>query len=179
MDMGGSDGRDKTLPWKQAEAAKEEQRRFRSSQPLQKPDRQFQNNFWGRHTGWSAKPRGESESEEEYWDRLSEEYCEIVEGSDEVEWMFWCLEQDSRREEHGTSQAPCFEEICNVSPVRIHSPVRSVPAARTCRAKGSLQPGQVVPAQHSWCPVCLLSPGYPSAPSQPSASYARAPHLPG
>ena len=62
----------------------------------------------------------------------------MVEASDEVEWMFWCLEEDSCHEERGTSQAPCFAEIRNVSPGRIHSPVRSVPAPRTCHTKGSI-----------------------------------------
>ena len=58
---------DKSLPWKQAEAAKEGQRRGRGRRP-QKP----QSFFWGRHMKQSAKLRGESETVEELLDELEE-----------------------------------------------------------------------------------------------------------
>ena len=61
-----------------------------------------------------------------------------------------------------TGQAPCYAEMHTVSPVRIHSPVRSIPTPRICRARMGIQPGRMVPAQRSWSPVCLLSPGYPA-----------------
>ena len=47
-------------------------------------------------------------------------------------------------------------------PKCIHSPVRSVPDSRSCRASVGIQPGQIVPAQRSWSPVRLLGPGYPA-----------------
>ena len=40
-----------------------------------------------------------------------------------------------------------------VSPVRVHSQVRSEPALRKCHARVGIQPGQIVPAQRSWSPV--------------------------
>ena len=59
------------------------------------------------------------------------------------------------RGERVTGQAPCYA-------VRIHSPVRSVPAHRSCRARVGIQPGLIVPAQRSCSPVCLFGPGYPA-----------------
>ena len=70
--------------------------------------------------------RGESETEEEFLDRLSEEWLTVE--RDERVWRGWSLEKDSRFEEHVTLQAPCFAVTRTVSPVRIHSPVRPVPA---------------------------------------------------
>ena len=65
--------------------------------------------------------------------------------------------------ERVTGQAPCYAEMRTVSPVRIHSPVRSVPAPRICRARVGIQPGWIVPAQRSWSPVSgLFGPGYPA-----------------
>lgn len=71
------------------------------------------------------------------------------------------MEQDSHFEEHVTLQAPCFAVTRTVSPVRIHSPVRPVPATRSCRARVSIQPGWVVPALRSRPPVRLHGPVYP------------------
>eukprot|EP00063_Salmo_salar_P067578 XP_014042413.1 PREDICTED: uncharacterized protein LOC106595571 [Salmo salar] len=80
------------------------------------------------------------------------------------------------------------EEVRTVSPVRLHSPVRSVPAPHICRARGSVQRGRVVPAQRSWPPVPLLGPMYPAPRTRtvspvrlhsPVRFCASAPHLPG
>jgi hypothetical protein len=49
-----------------------------------------------------------------------------------------------------------------VSPVRIQSPVCSIPTPRICQARMGIQPGRMVPVQRSWSPVHLLGPGYPA-----------------
>ena len=50
------------------------------------------------------------------------------------------MEQDSRFEECVTLQAPCFVVVTRtVSPVRIYSPVHSVPALRICHARVGIQ----------------------------------------
>ena len=125
--------------------------------------------------GWSAMLRGESETEEEYWDRLSEEWLVKDEESDER----GLNRQDSRPEERVSRPMPpvpalrtCFEEsvivpvqcvpvLRTVSPVHLHSPVRPVPAPRTCRAKVVLCPAHVVPALRSKRPVRLHGPVRP------------------
>ena len=66
-----------------------------------------------------------------------------------------------------TSQAPCYAALPSVSPVRMHSPVRYIPAPRICRARVGIQPGRIVPAQR-----LRESP-------QPSMACASAPQLPG
>lgn len=77
-----------------------------------------------------------------------------------------------------TGQTPWYAVMRTVSPFRIHSPVRSIPAPRICRARGGIQPGRMVPAQHSWSPVHLLGPGYP-APALRTVSGASAQPSPG
>ena len=71
-----------------------------------------------------------------------------------------------------TGQAPCYAMTLTVSPVCIHSPLRSIPAPRIGRAKVGIQPGGKVPAQRSWPPVHVLGPGYP-APVQRTVSPVR------
>ncbi|CDQ89473.1 unnamed protein product [Oncorhynchus mykiss] len=53
--------------------------------------------------------------------------------------------------------APALRAVC---PVRLHSPVRPVPAPRTCRAKVVFCPGRFVPPLCSRPPVRLHSPVY-------------------
>ena len=140
--------------------------------------------FWGRDTGWSAKPRGEFESEEEYWDRLSEEYCEMVEGSDEVVWMVWCLDQDSRRKERGTIFCGDTQSVSSAHPQpgtfcvsSSHLPCESERPARTGCASSAFLVSSTRPRSRISCAGsthCVAS-----APSQPSVSCASAPHLPG
>ena len=76
------------------------------------------------------------------------------------------------RGERRTDQEPCYAVERTVSPVRVHSPVRYNPAPRICRARVSIQPGQMVPAQRAWSPVRLFGPGYP-APAQRTVSPVR------
>ena len=64
------------------------------------------------------------------------------------------------RGERVTSQAPCYAVMRTVSPVRIHSPVRSIPASRICRSRVGSQPGPA-PALRTVLPVCLHSPVRP------------------
>ena len=66
------------------------------------------------------------------------------------------------RGERVTGQAPCYAVMRTVSPVRIHSPVRSVPASCSCRARVGIQPGLIESAQRSWSPVRLYGPEYPA-----------------
>ena len=95
--------------------------------------------------------RGDSETEEEYWDRLTEEWYAKVEESDERELLVWLERQDSRPEERVSRPMPpvtalrtrfqesvsvpvqCVPVLRTMSPVRLHSPVCSVPAPCTCR----------------------------------------------
>ncbi|XP_071240786.1 uncharacterized protein [Salvelinus alpinus] len=66
------------------------------------------------------------------------------------------------RGERVTGQAPCYAGKRTVSPVRMHSPVRSEPALRKHHARVGIQPGRIVPAQRSWSPVRRFGPGYPA-----------------
>ncbi|XP_070298705.1 uncharacterized protein [Salvelinus sp. IW2-2015] len=74
----------------------------------------------------------------------------------------WRPEPTPRACERHTGQAPCYALERRVSPVRVHSPVRYIPAPRICRARVSIQPGRVVPALLSRPPVRLLGPVYPA-----------------
>ena len=49
---------------------------------------------------------GESETKEEYWDRLSEEWLAKVEESDKRELLVWLERQDSRPEERVSHPMP-------------------------------------------------------------------------
>ncbi|XP_052318068.1 uncharacterized protein LOC127907331 [Oncorhynchus keta] len=55
-----------------------------------------------------------------------------------------------------TGQAPCYAVERTVSPVRVLSPVRYIPAPRICRGKITIQPGRVVQALSLRPPVRLL-----------------------
>ena len=76
--------------------------------------------------------------------------------------------------------------LCTVSPVCLHSPVCPVPAPRTCRARGTIQPGRVVQAISLRPPVRLHGPVYPvppvptprTRPPQPNTSCSSSPHSP-
>ena len=59
-----------------------------------------------------------------------------------------------------TGQAPCYAVERTVSPVRVHSPVRYIPAPRIGRARVGIEPGAMKPAQRIWSPVRLLGPVY-------------------
>ena len=47
------------------------------------------------------------------------------------------------RRVRGTGQALCYAVECTVSPVRVHSPVRYIPAPRIGRARVGIEPGKV------------------------------------
>ena len=90
---------DKSLPWKQAEAAREGQRRGQGSRPRLKPKRPPQV-FGGGHPEWLAKLRGVSETVEELLDKLEEsewrgdyetfeELLTKLEESEERELLVW------------------------------------------------------------------------------------------
>jgi hypothetical protein len=64
------------------------------------------------------------------------------------------------RGERVTGQAPCYPILHTMPSVCIHSPVRSVQAPRSGRARVGIQPGRIVPAQRCWPPVRLFGPGY-------------------
>ena len=66
------------------------------------------------------------------------------------------------RGERVTGQAPCYPVLRTMPSVCIHSPVRSVQAPRSGRARVGIQPGRIVPAQRSWPPVRLFGPDYPA-----------------
>ncbi|XP_064811669.1 uncharacterized protein LOC135526929 isoform X2 [Oncorhynchus masou masou] len=55
-----------------------------------------------------------------------------------------------------TGQAPCY----TVSPVRVHSPVRYIPAPRIGRARVGIEPSAMKPALRIWSPVRRLGPAY-------------------
>ncbi|XP_052366128.1 uncharacterized protein LOC127925321 [Oncorhynchus keta] len=59
-----------------------------------------------------------------------------------------------------TGQAPCYAVERTVSPVRVHSPVRYIPAPRIDRARVGVEPGAMKPALRIWSPVRLLGPAY-------------------
>ena len=48
-----------------------------------------------------------------------------------------------------TGQAPCYAVERTVSPVRVHSPVRLIPAPRISRARVCIEPGAMKP--YAWC----------------------------
>ena len=58
------------------------------------------------------------------------------------------------RGERVTSQAPCYPVLSTMPSVSIDSPVRSLQAPRSGRARVGIQPGRIVPAQRSW-PCCV------------------------
>ena len=60
----------------------------------------------------------------------------------------------------GTGQAPCYAVERTVSPVRVQSPVRYIPAPRIGRARVGIEPGAMKPALLIWSPVRLLGPVY-------------------
>lgn len=103
--------------------------------------------FWGGQMTWASVLRGESETEEEFLDHLSEEWLAVE--RDERVWRGWSVEQDSHFEEHVTLQVPCFAVTCTVSPVCIHSPVSPVPAPRSCQARVSIH-GTKPPVTIPW-----------------------------
>ena len=55
---------------------------------------------------------------------------------------------------------PRFTVLRTVPSVRIHSPIRSVQAPRSFRARVGIQPGGI--DQRSWSPLRLFGPGYPA-----------------
>ena len=59
-----------------------------------------------------------------------------------------------------TGQAPCYAVVRTVSPVRVHSPVRYIPAPRISRTRLSVEPNAMKPALRIWSPVRLLEPAY-------------------
>ena len=59
-----------------------------------------------------------------------------------------------------TGQAPCYAVKRTVSPVRVHSPVRYIPAPRIGRARVSIEPSAMKPALRIWSPVRLLGLAY-------------------
>ena len=59
-----------------------------------------------------------------------------------------------------TGQAPCYAVVRTVSPVRVHSSVRYIPAPRIGRARLSVEPNAMKPALRIWSPVRLLGPAY-------------------
>ncbi|XP_064821061.1 protein enabled homolog [Oncorhynchus masou masou] len=59
-----------------------------------------------------------------------------------------------------TRQAPCYAVKRTVSPVRVHSPVRYIPAPRIGRARVGIEPSAMKPALRIWSPVRLLGPAY-------------------
>ena len=69
---------------------------------------------------------------------------------------------------HCTGQALCYAVECTVSPVRMLSSVRYIPAPRICRARVRIQPGRMVPALLSRFPVRLHGPVYPVPPPRTS-----------
>jgi hypothetical protein len=129
-------GRDR-LPWEQVEAARraeaagEMSQRYEGTWLARKPERQPPKCLGGWHTGSVAKP-----------------------GRRPVPTS--CAYQRVR----GTGQAPCYAVERFVSPVRVHSPVRYIPAPRIGRAKVGIEPDAMKPALHIWSPVCLLGPAY-------------------
>ena len=62
------------------------------------------------------------------------------------------------RRERGTGQAPCYAVRRTVSPVRLHNPVRYIPAPCIGQARVGIEPGAMNPAQRIWSPVRLLGP---------------------
>ncbi|XP_052330582.1 uncharacterized protein LOC127910567 [Oncorhynchus keta] len=72
----------------------------------------------------------------------------------------------------GTGQAPCYAVERTVSPVRVLSPVRYIPAPHICRARVKIQPGRLVPALLSRSPVRLHGPVYPVPPPHTSPPVA-------
>uniref|UniRef100_A0A8L0DPT6 Uncharacterized protein n=1 Tax=Oncorhynchus mykiss TaxID=8022 RepID=A0A8L0DPT6_ONCMY len=64
------------------------------------------------------------------------------------------------RRARGTRQAPCYAVEHTVSPVRVHSPVRYIPAPCIGRATVGIEPGAIKPALRIWYPVRLLGPAY-------------------
>jgi hypothetical protein len=79
-----------------------------------------------------------------------------ADGSPRVSPNFLCLPEGKRE----TGQAPCYAVERMVSPVRVHSPVRYIPAPRIGRAKVGIEPGAMKPALRIWSPVRLLGPAY-------------------
>jgi hypothetical protein len=120
---------DKTLPWKQAETAREEWWRYQASRQRGKHERQPPNIFWGGHTGRVAESGFRPEPTPRAY-----------------------------RGERVTGQAPCYPVLLTMPSVRIHSPVCSVEAPRSGRARVGIQPGRIV---CSWPLVRLFGPGYP------------------
>ena len=117
----------------QMEAAREEPRRYEELSQRRKPERQLQNIFGRGYTGRLAESRFRPEPTPRAY-----------------------------RGERVTGQAPCYAVMLHCVSSAHSQPVRSMPASRTCRAKGSIQPGRVVPIQRSWSPVHLLGTGYPA-----------------
>ena len=62
--------------------------------------------------------------------------------------------------ERGTGHAPCYAVEHTVSPVRVHSPVRYIPAPRIGRARVGIESVAMKPALRIWSPVRLLGPAY-------------------
>ena len=60
----------------------------------------------------------------------------------------------------GTGQAPCYAVERTVSPVRVHSPVRYIPAPRIGRARVGSETGAMKPALRIWSSVRLLGLAY-------------------
>ena len=87
--------------------------------------------YWGRHTGSVAKPGR----------RPAPTSC-------------------AYRGARETGQAPCYAVERTVSPVRVHSPVRYIPAPRIGRARVGIEPSAMKPALRIWSPVRLLGPAY-------------------
>ncbi|XP_064858638.1 proline-rich protein 36-like [Oncorhynchus nerka] len=74
--------------------------------------------------------------------------------------------------ECGAGLAPCYAVVRTVSPVRVLSPVRYIPASHICRARVKIQPGRLVPALLSRSPVRLHGPVHPVPPPHTSPPVA-------
>ena len=107
---------DKTLTWKQAEAAKKDQRRLRGSQPRRKHERQLSPQTIGLgHTEWFAEPRGEPAPVWELSEALDERFRREV-------WALRAL-QSGRAEERDTSPVS-YAPVSHIwRPVRLLSSV--------------------------------------------------------
>ena len=113
---------DKTLPWKQAEAARGERRRDRESRTRFKHERQPPQKIGG-HTEWAAEPRCEPEpvreSDEEFDARLRREVLALR------------ALQSGRAEVRVIRQVPPVPVPRIRSPVRLHSPELTATEHRT------------------------------------------------
>ena len=76
-----------------------------------------------------------------------------------------------------TGQAPCYAVVRTVSPVRVHSPVRYIPAPRIGLARVGIELGSMSP--RAGVHGTILKHGVPGSRAQPSAGYSTSPHWQG